>query len=153
MAAGRIGAADVFKSGVFDLCGLLVAHLLAAHFPKADGPSLISLLQTKFFDCYGDQNSGKNVILIPEVNRRIKTNTMRQVEAYANVVYSTILSAFPVDQPVDRRAFLVIEEPFSGDNVARPLTYQGALKMQNAFQKAIAQLEVHPLRSRLVHVI
>jgi len=104
--AKALGAADVFKSGVFDLCGLLVAHLLAVHFPKADGPSLISLLQIKFFESYGDQGSSMNVILIPEVNRRIKTNTMRQVEAYASVRYATILSAFPLDRPVDKRAFL-----------------------------------------------
>jgi hypothetical protein len=46
---------------------------------------------------------------------------------------------------LDRRAYLAIEEPFSGDNVARPLTYEGAVKMQRALQKALAQLEEHPL--------
>jgi hypothetical protein len=50
---------------------------------------------------------------------------------------------------LDRRAFLAIEEPFSGDNVARPLTYQGALKMQRALQKALSQLEEHPLARTL----
>lgn len=46
---------------------------------------------------------------------------------------------------LDRHAFLYIEEPFCGDNVARPLTYEGAIRMQTALRKAIAQLEAHPL--------
>jgi hypothetical protein len=50
---------------------------------------------------------------------------------------------------LDRRAFLVIEEPFSGDNVARPLTLEGALKMKGALEKAIQQLEAHPLARSL----
>lgn len=50
---------------------------------------------------------------------------------------------------LDRHAFLYIEEPFSGDNVARPLTYDGAMAMQSAFKKAIQQLEAHPLARSL----
>jgi hypothetical protein len=50
---------------------------------------------------------------------------------------------------LDRRAFLAIEEPFSGENVARPLTYEGALKLRGALQKAIQQLDEHPLARSL----
>jgi hypothetical protein len=50
---------------------------------------------------------------------------------------------------LDRRAFLAIEEPFSGENVARPMTYEGAIKLQRALQKAIQQLDEHPLARSL----
>jgi hypothetical protein len=50
---------------------------------------------------------------------------------------------------LDRRAYLAIEEPFSGENVARPLTYEGALKLRHALQKAIQQLDEHPLARSL----
>jgi hypothetical protein len=50
---------------------------------------------------------------------------------------------------LDRRAYLAIEEPFSGENVARPMTYEGALKLRRALQKAIQQLDEHPLARSL----
>lgn len=50
---------------------------------------------------------------------------------------------------LDRQPYLVVEEPFSGENVARPLTYEGAVKLHTALRKACVQLQTHPLALKL----
>jgi len=50
---------------------------------------------------------------------------------------------------LDRQPYLVVEEPFSGENVARPLTYDGARKLHNALRKACLQLQRDPLALKL----
>lgn len=101
--AGSLDAADVFGSGVFDLCGFLVAHVLSVNFPGVPaGEELVRILQDKVFDAFGDPRSGGGWLTVSEVSRKIKTNTMRQLEAYANVRYFQILGAVPPDRPVDK---------------------------------------------------
>lgn len=99
---GALGAADVFGTGVFDLCGLLVAYLIAANFPEARKASILAEdLQRKVFESFGDTRGGGLVLLLPEVSRKIKTNTMRQIEAYVGVRYFQLLGSIPPDRPVD----------------------------------------------------
>lgn len=50
---------------------------------------------------------------------------------------------------LDRQPYLVVEEPFSGENVARPLTYEGAVRLHTALRKACLQLQNDPLASKL----
>jgi hypothetical protein len=68
----------------------------------------------------------------------VSIRTRNQEEAWKNMA-----------PRLDRRAYLAIEEPFSGENVARPMTYEGALKLRSALQKAIQQLDEHPLARSL----
>lgn len=106
--AKALVVADVFGTGVFDLSSFLVTYVLVKHFPDTVGWDLVASLQRRFFNTYGSTGSDERPpsLFLPDVFQRMKTNTMRQVEASTSTRFRVILAALPSDEPIDDATFV-----------------------------------------------
>lgn len=99
---------DIHKSDVFDLCAVSCADIIAREF-FGNGPTnqplvgpfgsadLAPRMLKKFFEVFGGR---QNSITGTGLKARLRTATLREVEAQANVDYEEMLSDFP-DGPID----------------------------------------------------
>lgn len=98
-----LAIADINKSDVFDLCSTACADVIAREF-FANGPThqplqgpfgstdLAPRILKKFFEVFGGRQQS---ITLTGLKARLRTPTMREVEAHAGVDYEELLADFP----------------------------------------------------------
>lgn len=103
-----LNIADIHKSDVFDLCAAACADLIAREFfangtthQPLVGPfgstDLAPRMLKKFFEVFGGR---QNSVTGTGLKARLRTATLREVEAHAGVDFEEMLSDFP-DGPID----------------------------------------------------
>lgn len=103
---------DVYQSGVFHLCGFVVVGLFARHFAQEVDrlpslPAFAQALQQRCFEAFDDQRRPDATnVSAAGIQNRIRTNTMRQLEAYASIQYQTVLAVLPQERPLDAQTFV-----------------------------------------------
>lgn len=98
-----LAIADIHKSDVFDLCACACADLIAREF-FGNGPTqqplqgpfgstdLAPRMLKKFFEVFGGRQQS---MTLSGLRARLRTATMKEVEAHAGVDYEEILADFP----------------------------------------------------------
>jgi len=98
-----LSIADTNKSDVFDLCATACADLIAREFfgngptgQELSGPfgstDLAPRMLKKFFEVFGGR---QQAITLTGLKARLRTATLREVEAHAGVNYEEMLADFP----------------------------------------------------------